>query len=49
MSTDLPLLVGAGLVPEVRMREAAEALASLWALPLQTHPIGTSPAEVLNK
>ena len=48
MSTDLPLLVGAGLVPEVRMREAAEALASLWALPLQTHPIGTSPAEVLN-
>ena len=47
MSTDLPLLVGAGLVPEVRMREAAEALVP-WALPLQTHPIGTSPAEVLN-
>ena len=32
MSTEIPLLVGAGSVPERRMREAAEALAKLWAI-----------------
>ena len=47
MSTEIPLLVGAGSVPERRMREAAEALAKLWALPLQTHATGASPASVL--
>ena len=48
MSSGIPLLAGAGLVPELRMREAAEALANLWSLPLQTHPVGTAPAAVLN-
>ena len=47
MSTEIPLLVGAGSVPERRMREAAEALAKLWALPLKTHATGASPASVL--
>ena len=49
MSTDIPLLVGAGSVPELRMREAAEDLARLWALPLQTHATGASPATVLTE
>lgn len=49
MSTELPLLVGAGSVPEQRMRDAAEALAQHWTVPLATHPIGTSPATVLNE
>ena len=49
MSTDIPLLVGAGSVPELRMREAAEALARLWSLPLQTHATGASPASVLTE
>ena len=47
MPTDIPLLVGAGSVPELRMREAAEALARLWNLPLTTHSTGASPASVL--
>ena len=47
MSTEIPLLVGAGSVPERRMREAAGALAKLWALPLKTHATGASPASVL--
>lgn len=49
MSTELPLLVGAGSVPEQRMRDAAEALAQRWELPLATHPVGTSPATVLSE
>lgn len=49
MSTELPLLVGAGSVPELRMRAAAEALAKRWSLPLETHAIGKSPASVLAK
>ena len=49
MPTDIPLLVGAGSVPELRMREAAEALARLWALPLKTHATGASPASLLTE
>ncbi len=34
MSTDVPLLVGAGPLPELLMREASTALADRWGLEL---------------
>ena len=47
MSTGIPLLVGAGSIPELRMRDAAEALASHWQLPLVNAGVEDEPSEVL--
>ena len=47
MSTGFPLLVGAGPLPELKMRLACEALAKACQCPLTTVASGASPAEVL--
>ncbi|AII49116.1 hypothetical protein KR52_08175 [Synechococcus sp. KORDI-52] len=47
MSTGFPLLVGAGPLPELKMREACEALAKACQCHLTTVAIGDSPAAVL--
>ena len=47
MSTGFPLLVGAGPLPELKMRQACEALARACRCPLTTVASGASPAEVL--
>ena len=47
MSTGFPLLVGAGPVPELKMRQACEALARACRCPLTTVASGASPAEIL--
>ena len=47
MSTGFPLLVGAGPLPELKMRQACEALARACQCPLTTVASGASPAEVL--
>ena len=47
MSTGFPLMVGAGPLPELKMRQACEALAKACQCPLTTVPSGASPAEVL--
>ena len=49
MSTGFPLLVGAGPLPELKMRQACEALARACQCPLTTVASGASPAEVLQK
>jgi hypothetical protein len=40
-------LVGAGSLPEVRMRRAAEAIASVWDRPLRIHACGEDPDRLL--
>ena len=47
MSTGFPLLVGAGPLPELTMRQACEALALACRCPLTTVSSGASPAEIL--
>ena len=47
MSTGFPLLVGAGPLPELKMRQACEALARACQCPLTTVASGASPAAVL--
>ena len=47
MSTGFPLLVGAGPLPELKMRQACEALARACRCPLSTVASGASPAEIL--
>ena len=47
MSTGFPLLVGAGPLPELKMRQACEALAKACQCPLTTVPSGATPAAVL--
>ena len=47
MSTGFPLLVGAGSLPELKMRQACEALARACRCPLTTVASGASPAEFL--
>ena len=47
MSTGFPLLVGAGPLPELKMRQACEALARACRCPLTTVASGASPAEIL--
>ena len=47
MSTGFPLLVGAGPLPELKMRQACEALAKACKCPLTTVASGASPAAVL--
>ena len=47
MSTDFPLLVGAGPLPELKMRQACEALARACRCPLTSVDIGASPTEIL--
>ena len=49
MSTDVPLLVGAGPLPELRMREACTALAESLGLALSHISEGESPQETLSK
>lgn len=47
MSTGFPLLVGAGPLPELKMRQACEALARACRCPLTTVASGASPAQIL--
>ena len=47
MSTGFPLLVGAGPLPELKMRLACEALAKACQCSLTTVPSGASPAGIL--
>lgn len=47
MSTGVPLLAGAGALPEQRMREACAALAEGLGHHLQHHGIGESPQQLL--
>ena len=47
MSTGFPLLVGAGPLPELKMRQACEALAKACQCPLTTVASGASPVEIL--
>ena len=47
MSTGFPLLVGAGPLPELKMRQACEALAKACQCPLTTVATGASPAGIL--
>ena len=47
MSTGFPLLVGAGSLPELKMRLACEALAKACQCSLTTVASGASPAEIL--
>ena len=49
MSTGIPVLVGAGSIPELSMRQAAEALGRHWQLPLTIAGIGDQPSEVLSR
>ena len=49
MSTGVPLLVGAGPLPELLMREASTALADRWGLELSHISEGESPQETLSK
>ena len=49
MSTGVPLLVGAGPLPELLMREACTALADRWGLELSHISEGESPQETLSK
>ena len=48
MSTDVPLLVGAGPLPELRMREACTALAESLGLELSHISEGESPQQWLS-
>ena len=48
MSTGIPLLVGAGPLPELRMREACTALADCWGLDLSHICEGESPLKLLS-
>ena len=48
MSTDVPLLVGAGPLPELRMREACTALAESFGLELSHISEGESPQRWLS-
>ena len=48
MSTGIPLLVGAGPLPELRMREACTALADCWGLDLTHISEGESPLKLLS-
>ena len=47
MSTGFPLLVGAGPLPELRMRQACDALAAACHCSLTTVASGESPAHIL--
>ena len=47
MSKSFPLLVGAGPLPELKMRQACEALAQACQCPLTTVASGAPPAAVL--
>ena len=49
MSTGVPLLVGAGPLPELLMREACTALAERWGLELSHISEGESPQETLSR
>ena len=49
MSTGVPLLVGAGPLPELLMRSACTALADRWGLELIHISEGESPQETLSK
>lgn len=48
MSKGVPLLVGAGPLPELRMREACTALADCWGLHLSHISEGESPLTLLS-
>lgn len=47
MSEHHLVLIGAGLQPELRMRQAAEALASAWGRPLRHQACGEDPDPLL--
>ena len=47
MSTGVPLLAGAGSLPEQRMREACTALAEGLGQHLQHYGVGESPQQLL--
>ena len=49
MSKGFPLLVGAGPLPELKMRQACEALAKACRCPLTTVASGASPSELLQR